>query len=210
MIRNILWGVDGTLFDTYPAITYAISKSLNEMGVSIALNVIDELARQSLEHCIGTLSQRFKLDPNLLRRKFAESYRTVSPAKQPPLPDVSKICEFIYQNGGMNIAITHYGFESTRQLLIAHKLASFFMNSFSTEQGYPRKPGPGMVKAAIERYGLLPVETLLIGDREIDIQDGQAAGIRTCLFGRAELSSPADFRIEHYSQLLSLLREENI
>ena len=41
MIRNILWDVDGTLFDTYPAITYAISKSLNKMGLSIALNVID-------------------------------------------------------------------------------------------------------------------------------------------------------------------------
>ena len=39
-------------------------------------------------------------------------------------------------------------------------------------------------------------------------QDGQAAGVRTCLFGRAELSSPADLCIEHYSQLLSLLRKE--
>ena len=67
VIRNILWGVDGTLFDTTPAITYAISKSLNEPGHSLALNVIDGLACQSLDHCLTTLSKRFKLDPKLLR-----------------------------------------------------------------------------------------------------------------------------------------------
>ena len=49
-VRNILWDVDGALFDTYPAITYALSRTLNELGLSIALNVIDSLARQSISH----------------------------------------------------------------------------------------------------------------------------------------------------------------
>ena len=207
IISNLLWDVDGTIFDTYPAITYAISKSLNEMGVSIAFNVIDRLTRRSLNHCIDNLSHRFQLDPDLLYRRFVDSYQTVSPTNQLPFPCVEDVCIFIRERGGVNAAVTHRGIESTQQLLTAHNLESLFNGIFSLDQGYPRKPNPGMVIAAIEQYGLIPEETMFIGDREIDIQAGQAAGIRTCLYGTAELSSPPNFRIDHYSQLLSLLRE---
>jgi HAD superfamily hydrolase (TIGR01509 family) len=207
VFRNILWDVDGTLFDTYPAVTYAISKSLNETGLSVALNVIDGLARKSIDQCLQTFSQRFKLDPDLLRTRFTESYRTVDPANQPPFPGVREVCEAIHARHGLNVIFTHRGVQSTLRLLNVHGLASCFDDILSVEQGYPRKPAPAMVLAALEKHALKPEETLLIGDREIDIQAGRAAGVRTCLFGGAELETPADIRIERYSQLLSLLQE---
>jgi phosphoglycolate phosphatase-like HAD superfamily hydrolase len=73
MIKNLLWDLDGTLFDAYPAITYANSKSISQMGGAIALNVIDGLARQSIGHCLKTLAARFKLDLNLFRARYAEN-----------------------------------------------------------------------------------------------------------------------------------------
>jgi HAD superfamily hydrolase (TIGR01509 family) len=206
MIKNILWDVDGALFDTYPAITYAVSRSLNEMGCSLALNVIDGLARQSLSHCVETLSQRFKLDPDLLRHRFSETYRTIDPANQPPFPGVREVCKLIHQSGGLNIAVTHRGVQSTRTLLEAHALTPFFDDIFSVEQGYARKPDPAMLLAALEKYTLNPAESLLVGDRELDIQAGRAAGVHTCLFGGTELATPADFQIERYAQLLSRLQ----
>ena len=142
MIKNILWDLDGTIFDTYPAITYAISKSLNNMGFSVALNVIDGLARQSIDHCMETLSQRFKLDPDLLRTQFAESYREISPAKQIPFPGVHEVCAWIYQHHGLNVIVTHRRVQSTQELLDFHKLTSCFDDILSSEQGYPRKPDP--------------------------------------------------------------------
>lgn len=51
MIKNIIWDLDGTMFDTYPAIVYAIGESLEELGLSVSLTVIDGYARQSLDHC---------------------------------------------------------------------------------------------------------------------------------------------------------------
>lgn len=209
MIKNILWDLDGTIFDTYPAITYAISKSLNEMGRSIALNVIDGLARQSIEQCLITLSQRFQLDPDLLRARFAESYRRLDPAHQHPYPGVIAVCELIHQGGGVNAIVTHRGIESTKTLLDTHALSACFDDIFSVEQGYARKPDPSMVQAAMEKYALQPTETMLIGDRELDILAGQAAGIRTCLIGQAELKVPADVRVDSYSQLLDDLIKES-
>ena len=70
MIRNIFWSVDGTLFDTYPAITHAVSKSMNELGFPVPLNVIDGLVRKSLDECVDILSERFEVDPDLLRQRF--------------------------------------------------------------------------------------------------------------------------------------------
>ncbi len=209
MIKNLLWDVDGTLFDTYPAITYAISKTLGKMGASAALNVIDGLARQSIDYCLGTLSQRFKLDPDLLRLRFAESYRTIPPANQPLFPGVREVCEWTHAHGGRNIIVTHRAISSTRSLLEAHEMTSSFDAIFSVEQGYPRKPDPALLEAAIRQFKLEQAETLMIGDRDLDIQAGRAAGVQTCLFGRVQLSTPADYRIDRYDQLLNLLRNKN-
>lgn len=207
MIKNLLWDVDGTLFDTYPAITYAISKTLSEMGVSAALNVIDGLARQSIDHCLETLSHRFKLDLDLLRLRFAESYRAIPPANQPPFPCVCEVCELARAHGGRNVIVTHRAVASTRSLLEAHGMTSSFDAIFSVEQGYPRKPDPALLEAAIRQFNLKRTETLMVGDRDLDIQAGRAAGVRTCLFGQAQLSTPADLHIAHYDRLLDHLND---
>ena len=209
MIKNILWDLDGTIFDTYPAITYAISKSLNNMGFSAALNVIDGLARQSIDHCLETLSQRFKLDPDLLRTQFAESYRGISPAKQIPFPGVREVCAWIHQHNGLNVIVTHRRVQSTQELLDFHKLSSCFDDILSSERGYPRKPDPTMIFAVLEKHNLIPQETLFIGDRDLDMQAGWAAGIHTCLFGNLEIPTSVDIEVDNYSQLLAILTNDN-
>ena len=207
-IRNLLWDLDGTLFDTYPAITYAISKALNEMGQSIELNVIDRLARQSIDHCLTTLSQRFKLDPDLLESQFAKSYRSIPPANQPPFPGAREVCEVIHERHGLNVVITHRRIQSTQQLINAHALSALIDDIYSAEQGYPLKPDPSMLLAALEKYDLKSDETMMIGDRDIDIRAGQAAGVRTCLFGQAELTISSDMQINAYGQLLEMLNTQ--
>jgi len=209
VIRNILWQVDGVLFDTQPAITYSISNALNEMGYAIALNVIDGLSRQSLEHSLGTLSQRFHLDPGLLESQFAKSYRSIPPANQPPFPGAREVCEVIHERHGLNVVITHRRIQSTKQLINAHALSALIDDIYSAEQGYPLKPDPSMLLAALEKYNLKSDETMLIGDRDIDIQAGRAAGVRTCLFGQTELTISPDLQINAYDQLLEILATNN-
>ncbi len=206
VIKNILWDVDGTLFDTYPAITFAISKSLNDLGVSIALNVIDGLTRQSIELCFETLSQRFGLDIALLRHKFQAAYQPIPLANQQPFPGVSDICGFVCDRQGLNIVITHRSPKSTLELLKVHTMDQYFTDIFSSEQGYPRKPDPRMVQVAIDKYQLNPTQTLMVGDRQIDIQSGKSAGVQTCLYGKGDMDILPDYRIDQYNQLFTILK----
>ncbi len=46
-----------------------------------------------------------------------------------------------------------------------------------------RKPRPGMLFALMERHGLDPAETVMVGDSRADIVAGQNAGLRTILIG---------------------------
>jgi phosphoglycolate phosphatase-like HAD superfamily hydrolase len=207
-IHNILWQVNGALFDTYPALTYSFSKALSEMGVSAALNVIDGLVRRSLDDCLDTLAGRFKLDPQLLREKFLESYRSISPASQMPFPGVRELCEFIHGNGGLNLALTDTGVEFAGRLLETHQISGWIADTLYIETGDADQPDPAPLRAVLDRYSLNPGETLLIVTRGLDVQTGKMAGIRTCLYGKAETKVAADLQIETYSQLLRLLGVE--
>ncbi len=209
MIRCLLWDTDGVLFDTRPAVTYAISQSLNEMGFAIALNVVDDLARQSLDYCVDTLAARFKLDPALLRQHSAERYRQIPPERQPPIPGAREVCAWMAARGGLNLIVTARKLESTRALLAAHGMTQFFSEILTPEQGYPCKPNPAILLAALEKHALALAEALLICRHENDIQAGQAAGVATCLLdtGAAQVSSLPSLRAQDYRALLTYLQE---
>lgn len=203
-IRNIFWYVNGTLFDTFPAITYSFSRALTEMGFSVALNVIDGLVRQSLDHCVAAFSGRFKLDPGLLQRKFQEAYQTVPPANQPPFPGAREVCELIHRNGGLNIAVTDSSLASTLNLLETHEIADLIDETYSVEQEIHGGLSTSGFLLILEKHHLEPEKTLVIVSREKDLQALGTSGIRSCLMGKAE-QSMADLRIENHGQLLELM-----
>ncbi len=202
MIRNILWGVDGVLFDTHPAIIYAFSKALSEMGLAIALNEIDGLTRQSVDRCLSTLSRRFKLDPGQLQLRFAEAYLKVPAANQPPMPGIRDLCALVLERGGVNLIVTQRSLESTQQLLDTHGLDKYFAGIFSAGQAIFDEPYPFILDAAIHGFGLDRAETMLVSTDDRAVKSGRVAGLHSGLFGGAGQ------RIDCHSQLLERLEKE--
>ena len=204
-IYNILWHLNGALFDTYPALTYSFSRALNEIGYSVALNVIDGLVRQSVDDCVDTLAGRFRLEPDLLRRRFVESYGNISLASQTPFPGVRELCEFIHHNGGSNLAFTETGLESASRLFEAHRFSGLIDDTLVLKNAGTQQTYPSLLCAALDKHSFSSTEILLISACSRDVQAGRLAGVRTCLFGKAETTVMADIQVEKYSQLLSLL-----
>lgn len=56
-----------------------------------------------------------------------------------------------------------------------------------------RKPNPGMIKQALDEYGINPAQSVLIGDKDSDVIAGQKAGIGTIVrineTGRIEIEN---------------------
>jgi HAD superfamily hydrolase (TIGR01509 family) len=203
--RNLIWDLDGTLFDTYPAIAGAYRDALLELGGEAELAWIERLARHSLSYCSAMLAEAYHLDGTRLDQGFKIHYSRVAPEQQPPMPGALDLCRFIWSQCGKNVIVTHRDRASSLELLAVYQMDGFFVGSITGDDGYPRKPDPASMNAALRLFGLERRVTLAIGDREIDIAAGKAAGVATCLYGGIVEETVADYHVNNYGELDLLL-----
>jgi HAD superfamily hydrolase (TIGR01509 family) len=204
---NIIWDVDGTLFDTYPGITGALHASLADLGNTAPAETISAFAKISLEHSFAHLSAQFSVDAQTLQEGFTRQYEAVTAADSPPFDGVVRVCTYIQSLSGKNVIVTHRGRAGTQELLEAHGMAGFFSGLISRDDALPRKPDPAAFVAALERFGLEAAETITVGDREIDIEAGQAAGIFSCLFAPVgTVETKADRVISSFHELFDFIQ----
>ena len=209
MFRHIIWDVDGTLFDTYPAMAQAFKAALNDLGQDAPADWIEGLARQSLGHCLSTLAATYRVSEEVIEQGFGKHYSAVKPEEQPPFPGVIAVCRYICSTAGKNVIVTHRGEESTLKLLAAHRMADYFAGWLTHDDGYPKKPDPASFEAALQLHGLKREETMAVGDRDIDILAGQAAGLFSCLFGPEADGVAADLAVGSFDELYRFLASES-
>jgi phosphoglycolate phosphatase-like HAD superfamily hydrolase len=207
MIRNIIWDVDGTLFDTYPAIVGAFQAALRDFGCEVPANQISELAKISLGHCTSTMAGQYSINEDELGERFNAHYDEVKPEEQPPFPGVISICEYICSIGGKNLIVTHRGQAGTNELLENNQMGHLFAGAVTRTDGYAKKPDPAAFHAIIQMHNLHREETITIGDRGIDITAGQGAGLYSCFFGSS--GSTADFTFDDFADLKAFIMTQN-
>ena len=209
MLRYLLWDVDGTLFDTYPAFARAFGLLLDELEVTASLDWITGLCKRSLSHCATTLAHKFDVDVDDVLDGFSRHYAGIPAQDQPPFPGVVDVCAYVRAIGGENFIVTHRGSQSLQRLLVVHRMTDHFADRLTSDDGYSRKPDPASFEEMIHRRGLEREAVLAVGDRDIDVLAGRAVGVRTCLFGAVLPEVEADYSIADYAELYRLLVAEN-
>jgi phosphoglycolate phosphatase-like HAD superfamily hydrolase len=205
MFQNIIWDVDGTLFDTYPAIAKAFRAALRDFGKDASLDWIEGLAKKSLGYCATTLAAQYQLNEEDVATAFGDHYDRTQPEEQPPFPGVRALCEYICSIKGKNVIVTHRGQAGTAELLAANNMSCYFTGCLARDDGYPKKPDPAAFEAILRLHDLKREETIAVGDRDIDILAGQAAGLFTCLFSSETAGIVADLTISSFDELYSYL-----
>jgi phosphoglycolate phosphatase-like HAD superfamily hydrolase len=205
MLKNIIWDVDGTLFDTYPAIARAFRLALNALGRDSPLDLIGGPARASMDECIRALAAEHGLTGDQITVGFSAHYAATKPEDEPPFEGVVQVCEHVRRIGGKNLIVTHRSRRGTERLLAGNNMQHYFAGWLTADDGYPRKPDPAAFNAAMQLHHLKREETLAVGDRDLDIRAGRAAGLFTVRFGTASADAKADLTIQDYSALGSIL-----
>ncbi|HRS01985.1 MAG TPA: HAD family hydrolase [Bacteroidota bacterium] len=59
----------------------------------------------------------------------------------------------------------------------------FICTSLASENDYRRKPNPGMILEAIEKYDIDPNLSFMVGDSLSDVEAGKRAGVKTIFIG---------------------------
>ena len=170
------------------------------------MNRIDHLVKRSASDCVQALANETNLDSEVVYIHFSSIYANISPKHQPVFPGVVAILQAVVAVGGVNVIATHRNFVTTQRLLFTHQIANYFQDIVTLENGFSRKPAPELFNTLMVRNGFDPRETLVIGNRGVDVQAAQAAGVQSCLFRPNDKRIEADFVIHEYEQLFEHIR----
>ena len=105
-----------------------------------------------------------------------------------------KTLEELNRSGAKQFLFSHRGHESSQHYLGAYGLLDYFTECVDSSYGFTPKPAPDGVLYLLGKYGLDKDETLMVGDRELDVMAGKNAGTYGCLFTKEKnVETNADF-----------------
>ena len=200
-MQNYIWDFDGMLFDSYPHITSAFLKTLGEFGKDADY---DE-AKALLEITFATAYEHYDVsdEEKAVFRQHEHNYELRPIAL--PFENTYKTLETLFNSGKKHFLYTHRGLESSQHYHQKHDMAMFFTAFVDSSINFPSKPAPDAVNWICETYNLDKSETVMIGDREIDVLSGKNAGTFGCLFTKKEnVETAADFVVRDIIEVLNI------
>lgn len=211
-VRHFIWDFDGTLFDTYPMIIGQIQEALGQFGCAIEpLELMEQLL-----HTVGTAlaycAEKFSIDDIQLNDAYSQLHQASALLPvAPPMESVEAVLSAVVARGGKNFIFTHRVLPSTQAYLDKYGLRHYFSHIIAPDTpGFAWKPAPDAIGHLLDAYRLDPREVAMVGDREIDLQSGRAAGVR-CIHYLCKAVPQAlacDWRFSDYAALADTLKSE--
>ncbi len=181
---NYIWDFDGTLADTYPYHTEALIRALNTYPCVPEYDAKEIYARLKIN--IGTGVNPYKEACPGISAKYKELYTEIRlTGVIPPCKGAVDMVKAVSKAGGKNYLYTHsanYTKDMLEQYGILDCFDDFVTSECPADRHFPLKPKPDAVLYLLEKNGLDPDRTVMIGDREIDVLAGMNAGTKACMF----------------------------
>ena len=202
--KHIIWDYDGTLFDSYPIMANSFNDALKERGIVEPISTIISYMRVSMGDAGKHYEEKYQIDDAFWER-FAILNKKSEIENTKPFDGIVELCNTICEYGGKNYLLTHRG-ESAIYFMEKYGLLANFTELITSKKNFPRKPSPDAILYLMNKYEFLHDESIIIGDRDLDILSGKNAGIHTCYFtNQSEKSDIAEFNINHFSELYKIL-----
>ncbi|MBM7643033.1 HAD-IA family hydrolase [Streptococcus loxodontisalivarius] len=199
--RTFIWDFDGTLVESYQAIHEVLVLLYETYGLEFDQDwVMDFIIKES----VGSLLRQLAAENNLDFQDLLAFFNREQEARDHMInimPYALETLEWTKEKGIRNIIYTHKG-DTTGQVLERLGIAPYFEEVITSANGFKRKPDPEAVDYLIEKYDLDPSETYYIGDRRIDVEVAQAAGILSINLGQVD--SEINRKIEDLSEITSI------
>ncbi|UQS81540.1 HAD-IA family hydrolase [Bombilactobacillus folatiphilus] len=183
MFKNFVWDYDGTLADTYAGIVRSLQQTAEYFGWQQCPER-QILYRQSK---LTSVTQILKVCAHECQQEFAAVqayYQKLDHQAQQDVqlyPHAPRVLQTIQQNGGQNFLLTHRD-DQALSLLKEQGIYDLFSGFVTASQPFPRKPDPTALNYLMQHFCLEKAETIMIGDRSLDVEAGHNAGITSAYF----------------------------
>jgi len=174
--RAAVFDLDGTLLDSYAGIHDSLGAVLEHFGrPAVTIEETRWLVGHGLEALVA------KVLPEEMRAEAAERFRFRYKVNAPRLtrlmPGAELVVTELWRRGVPLSIASNKPAVFSRQLLAGFGLAELFAFVGGPDLGFPEKPDPSMVLAALGAMGLPAAETLYVGDMTVDVATARAAGL---------------------------------
>lgn len=208
---NLIWDLDGTLFNTYPFIVKRIQLALSSFNLGysyeeiyeelIKTTTFDFLLKVEKEHGvkIGSLLNAIK--------KIDLDYSDVT-----LMPHVKDFFELnAKEKFCRNFIYTHRDHKTCRFLLYYLEMDQYFEEVVDESHvEFVRKPDTHSIEYLINKYNLSIDKTFYIGDRRIDALCAKEAGIGSIFYNSSNVQVnyfERDIEIKDIIELINIIKE---
>jgi 2-phosphoglycolate phosphatase len=180
-VRAVLFDFDGTLADSFAAIT----ASTNHVRAAYGLPPLPEAEVRvhvgyGLPHLLRNLVPGAPVDEAVAR--YREHHQGVMFTHTRLMPGVAATIPELARRGYRLGVCSNKRVEFTRQLVAAMGLGRYFETVLGPDDVADRaKPDPAMLLEGLSRLGLSPAEAVYVGDMAIDVHTARAAGVTVWL-----------------------------
>ncbi len=175
--QAVLFDFDGTLIDSYPAITASVNhvRALHGLAPLSVAEVRRHVGRGPdylLSHTVG------RGDPAANLSAYRAHHPTVLREGTRLLPGARETLATLHARGLRLAVCSNKPVAFTGELVAHLGIAAFLDAVLGPEDVALHKPAPDMLLAALSRLGVAPAEALYVGDMTVDIEAARAAGLR--------------------------------
>lgn len=172
--KAVLFDLDGTLLDSVPTIVMVTRETLASMGI-----VVDDV---TLRHAIGLplkiQAQRFAPGQE---QRFIDDYRAMylPHIKEDGnlFPGTLEMLASLRSSGYLTALVTSKNMRGTSKAIELTGLAGMFDCIVTADDVERYKPDPEPIQKAMAKLGVLPEESVYVGDSAFDIDMAQRAGV---------------------------------
>lgn len=182
MYKACIFDLDGTLTDTLESLTYSVNSTLKELGLgqisdiqckSFIGNGARRLIEQSLQAAGDSETKHIEEAMEAYGRIF-KKYCTYHVA---PYEGILDMLQELKKQGVQLAVLSNKPHLQTKDVVATFFDEGTFLRVYGQQEGIPRKPDPTALHMLLEELGVSQNECLYIGDSDVDMKTGCAAGV---------------------------------
>jgi len=210
VIKLIIFDLDGTLVDAYPAIVRSFNYALQKLGYPKQSSLV---VRRAVGWGDENLLKPF-LSPEDLKKAVSiyRRHHRSSLVKGSRLFSKAKYVLTYLKNRGYKLAVASNRPTKFSWILIRHlKIEKYFDYVLCADRLRHMKPHPEILHKIMQKFSLKPKQTLYVGDMTIDAQAGRRAKVKTIIVTtgssrKQEIKKESPYRIiRRITELFKLL-----
>ncbi len=177
---NFIWDVDGTLLDSYPIMLEAIFILCDRLNYAIDQKELSAYIKNaSISEFLEEMSNKLNLD----FKDVLKEYKLIEESftHNTLMNNVDEVLSYLNSVKVNNFIYTHRD-KSTFTILKRLNILNYFKEIITKENNFKRKPHPEALLYLIDKYKMDKNFTYYVGDRLLDVECANNAGIKSILY----------------------------